>query len=90
MSYPTDLKYTKEHEWVRVDGNTGVVGITDRKGRPALTTERLGLIGVQEDRVLRNMVRVGLTVEVNAYLDLFGIAVSGDVSLRQPVLAWPG
>lgn len=29
MSYPTDLKYTKEHEWVRVEGPTGVVGITD-------------------------------------------------------------
>lgn len=29
MSYPADLKYTKEHEWIRVDGTTGVVGITD-------------------------------------------------------------
>jgi glycine cleavage system H protein len=29
MPYPTDLKYTKEHEWVRVDGTTGTVGITD-------------------------------------------------------------
>ena len=29
MSYPTDLKYTKEHEWVRVDGTTGTIGITD-------------------------------------------------------------
>ena len=29
MSYPTDLKYTKEHEWIRVDGTTGTVGITD-------------------------------------------------------------
>ena len=29
MSYPTNLKYTKEHEWVRVDGTTGTVGITD-------------------------------------------------------------
>ena len=27
--YPSDLKYTKEHEWVRVDGDTGTVGITD-------------------------------------------------------------
>jgi glycine cleavage system H protein len=27
MSYPTDLKYTKEHEWIRAD--TGAVGITD-------------------------------------------------------------
>ena len=29
MNFPTDLKYTKEHEWVRVDDDTGVVGITD-------------------------------------------------------------
>ena len=29
MAYPTDLKYTKEHEWIRVDGNTGAIGITD-------------------------------------------------------------
>ncbi len=27
--YPADLKYTKDHEWIRIDGNTGVVGITD-------------------------------------------------------------
>ena len=26
---PTDLHYTKEHEWVRVEGDTGVIGITD-------------------------------------------------------------
>jgi glycine cleavage system H protein len=29
MSYPADLKYTKEHEWIRVDGTTGTIGITD-------------------------------------------------------------
>ena len=29
MAYPADFKYTKEHEWVKVDGNTGTVGITD-------------------------------------------------------------
>jgi glycine cleavage system H protein len=27
--YPTDLKYTNEHEWVRVDGEDAAVGITD-------------------------------------------------------------
>ncbi|HEV2690666.1 MAG TPA: glycine cleavage system protein GcvH [Bryobacteraceae bacterium] len=27
--YPTNFHYTKEHEWVRVEGDTGVVGITD-------------------------------------------------------------
>ena len=27
--YPKNFRYTREHEWVRVDGNTGTVGITD-------------------------------------------------------------
>jgi glycine cleavage system H protein len=29
MHFPDDLKYTKDHEWLRVEGNTGTVGITD-------------------------------------------------------------
>lgn len=29
MPSPTDLKYTKEHEWIRIDGDVGTVGITD-------------------------------------------------------------
>jgi glycine cleavage system H protein len=29
MNFPADLKYSKEHEWVRVEGNTGIIGITD-------------------------------------------------------------
>jgi glycine cleavage system H protein len=29
MIYPENLHYTKEHEWVRVEGDMGVVGITD-------------------------------------------------------------
>lgn len=29
MNFPTDLKYTKEHEWVRVEGNIATIGITD-------------------------------------------------------------
>lgn len=29
MSYPKDLKYTKEHEWVKLDGKSATVGITD-------------------------------------------------------------
>ena len=27
--YPTDYRYTKEHEWIKVDGDTGTIGITD-------------------------------------------------------------
>ncbi len=29
MSIPAELKYTKDHEWVKVDGDTAIVGITD-------------------------------------------------------------
>ncbi len=29
MAYPKDYKYTKEHEWIQIQGNTGTVGITD-------------------------------------------------------------
>lgn len=29
MNIPQDLKYTKDHEWVRVEGDTAVIGITD-------------------------------------------------------------
>ena len=28
MAYPTDCKYTKEHEWIQVNGNVAAVGIT--------------------------------------------------------------
>ncbi|MBV8136049.1 MAG: glycine cleavage system protein GcvH [Deltaproteobacteria bacterium] len=28
MSYPTDLKYTKEHEWIKLDGSSAIIGIT--------------------------------------------------------------
>lgn len=28
MSYPTDYKYTKEHEWIKADGSNALVGIT--------------------------------------------------------------
>ena len=29
MEFPADLKYTRDNEWVRFDGETGVVGITE-------------------------------------------------------------
>ena len=35
-SYPEDLRYTKTHEWVRVEGNTAIIGIT------AYAVEQLG------------------------------------------------
>lgn len=29
MNIPEDLKYTEEHEWIKIDGNVAIIGITD-------------------------------------------------------------
>jgi glycine cleavage system H protein len=29
MNFPADLKYTKDHEWVKINGNEATIGITD-------------------------------------------------------------
>ncbi|MCB0374326.1 MAG: glycine cleavage system protein GcvH [Sinomicrobium sp.] len=29
MNIPSDLKYTRDHEWVKIEGDTAIVGITD-------------------------------------------------------------
>ena len=29
MNTPNELRYTKEHEWVKIEGNTAIIGITD-------------------------------------------------------------
>ena len=29
MNFPTDLQYSKEHTWLRINGNTGTIGITE-------------------------------------------------------------
>ncbi len=29
MNFPSELKYSKDHEWIRVEGNVGYIGVTD-------------------------------------------------------------
>lgn len=29
MNIPSELKYTKDHEWIKIEGNTATIGITD-------------------------------------------------------------
>jgi glycine cleavage system H protein len=29
MNFPAELRYTKDHEWIRLEGNTATIGITD-------------------------------------------------------------
>ena len=74
--YPEDLRYTKEHEWVKVDGDSGLVGITDH------AQKELG------DIVYVDLPKVGAAVEkgkslgsvesVKAVSDIYA-PVSGEV-----------
>jgi glycine cleavage system H protein len=77
MAYPANYRYTKEHEWIQVDGKIGTVGITD------YAQNSLG------DIVFVDLPKVGDTVEagksfgsvesVKAVSDLFA-PVSGSVT----------
>ena len=77
MAYPTDRKYTKEHEWIQVNGATATVGITD------YAQESLGDIVFVEVPKVGAELAVGKTFgtveSVKAVSDLFAPA-SGTVT----------
>ncbi|ABG57324.1 glycine cleavage system protein GcvH [Cytophaga hutchinsonii] len=76
MNFPSELKYSKDHEWVRVEGQTAYVGITD------FAQKELG------DIVYLDVTSVGQTIDKEAIFgtieavktvsDLF-MPVSGEV-----------
>jgi len=84
MAYPAEYKYTKEHEWIAIDGSIGTVGITD------YAQNSLG------DIVFVDLPKPGDTIEsgttfgsvesVKAVSDLFA-PVSGTVTEVNEVLA---
>ena len=73
---PGDLRYTKDHEWVRVDGDEAVVGITE------FAAHQLGDIVFVElpsvGRALSQHATFGVVESVKAVSDLFA-PVSGEV-----------
>jgi glycine cleavage system H protein len=73
---PKDLRYTKEHEWVRIEGDLATVGITD------YAAEQLGDIVFVElpdlGRVVGQFSAVGVIESVKAVSDLFA-PVGGEV-----------
>lgn len=76
MNFPADLKYSKEHEWVRVEGNKGTVGITDfaQKELGDIVYVDITTIG---DAVAKDAV-FGTVEAVKTVSDLF-LPVSGQV-----------
>ena len=76
MNFPVALKYTQEHEWIKIEGDIAVVGITD------FAQGELGdIVFVEVESIGKNIAKDGVfgTVEaVKTVSDLF-LPVSGEV-----------
>ena len=83
MSAPTDLRYTRDHEWVRVDGQEATVGITQ------YAADQLGDIVFVElpdvGRELEEAKPFGVVESVKAVSDLFA-PISGEVTSTNDAL----
>jgi glycine cleavage system H protein len=81
---PADLRYTKEHEWVRVEGDEAIVGIT------AHAADQLGDIVFVElpavGRTVEQFATFGVVESVKAVSDLFA-PVGGEVVGANDALA---
>jgi glycine cleavage system H protein len=81
---PTDLRYTKDHEWVRLEGDKATIGITE------YAAGQLGdIVFVDLPEVGRSVdqfATFGVVESVKAVSDLFA-PVSGDVTETNPELA---
>ncbi|MBM3412402.1 MAG: glycine cleavage system protein GcvH [Bacteroidetes bacterium] len=76
MSYPSNLRYTKEHEWVSLEGNVATIGITEYAQR-----ELGDIVFVEVDTIGQNLEAGAIfgTVEaVKTVSDLF-LPVSGTI-----------
>ena len=84
MGYPDDLKYSDEHEWVRVEGSIGTIGIT------AYAAEQIGDIVFVELPAVGDTISAtesfGVIESVKAVSELFA-PVSGTVTEVNEVLA---
>jgi glycine cleavage system H protein len=81
---PTDLRYTKDHEWVRVEGDQATIGITQ------YAADQLGDIVFVElpdvGRQLAQFATFGVVESVKAVSDLFA-PVGGEVAETNGALA---
>ena len=84
MSTPDNLRYTKDHEWVKLDGNVATIGITD------FAQKELGDIVYVEVETVGNAIAAGEvfgSVEaVKTVSDLY-LPVSGTINELNPALA---
>ena len=84
MSYPANLRYTKDHEWISLEGNTATIGITDFAQR-----ELGDIVYVEVETIGKTLAANAVfgTVEaVKTVSDLF-LPVSGTIQELNQALA---
>ena len=85
---PPDLRYTRSHEWVRIDGDTGTVGITDHAQKELGEIVYLELPEV--GHLINGSEEFGTVESVKAVSELFA-PVSGEVvEVNKTAVAEPG
>jgi len=84
MNFPPDLKYTKTHEWIRIEGDTATLGITDYAQGELGDVVFLEL--PQAGRVLKPEESFGTIEAVKAVSDLFS-PLSGEVTAANAKLS---
>ena len=82
--YPADCKYTKDHEWIKVEGGVGRVGITDFAQKQLGDVVYLDL--PQVGRALKQGDAFGTVESVKAVSELYS-PVSGEVVAVNTALA---
>jgi glycine cleavage system H protein len=73
---PPDLRYTKDHEWVRVDGDTATIGVTDFAANQLGDVVFVDLPAV--GKAVEQFAAFGVVESVNAVSDLYA-PLSGEV-----------
>jgi len=84
MNFPENLRYTKDHEWIKLEGNTATIGITDFAQR-----ELGDIVYVEIETVGKTLMAEAVfgTVEaVKTVSDLY-LPVSGSIDEINPALA---
>jgi glycine cleavage system H protein len=84
MNFPDNLRYTKDHEWIKLEGNTATIGITDFAQR-----ELGDIVYVEIETVGKTLMAEAVfgTVEaVKTVSDLY-LPISGTINEVNPVLA---
>ena len=88
MNYPANLKYTKEHEWAKIDGNVVTVGITDhaQSSLGDIVFAELPSVG----RTLKKGDTFGVVESIKAVSDLYSPATGKVVEVNAAIGDEPG